>query len=136
MVRNIYDAIGGKYLGKATGPPVEIDLGSISVRPQLRDTQLAGPLRKAVERYVSVSQETAKERHADHLNELGIPTPCRSIDVGRSQLVHMPMYLAMLRREGADRVVAVNARSGDLNQRVSSVLTANIGHLRQAFGKV
>jgi hypothetical protein len=136
-LKNIYDAIGGEYLGKApAAAPIEVDLGTISIRPALRDTQLANILRKAAERYVSVSQETAKQRHAASLDAMGIPTPCRAVDVGRSNIVHVPTYLAFLRRQGADRVVAVNAVTGQMSERLSAVLTTNIGHLRQALGTI
>ena len=53
----------------------------------------------------------------------------------RSHLVHLPMHLAILGGREGERVVAVDGRRGALSERVSAVLTENIGHVRQAFGR-
>ena len=99
------------------------------------DTHVVAEIRKVVARYRSVSQPSAQERHAAQLAELGVPTPCHAVAVERSHLVHLPMHLAILGGREGERVVAVDGRRGALSERVSAVLTENIGHVRQAFGR-
>jgi hypothetical protein len=53
--------------------------------------------------------------------------------VQRAELVHLPMYVALLQARNAQRIVAIDGLTGALSEAKSRLLTAQLGHLRAAF---
>lgn len=134
-VSNLYNAIDGQVLGRAPhGGWQQVEVGQRAQLPVLlRDTKVHAPLRKAVEAYLKVTSESAVARHTANLNSLGIPTPCKSLNVDDTQLVYLPYYAGILQSGTQERVVAVDGRSGHVSDVVSQALTRNVTTLRSHF---
>lgn len=135
VVDNLYEAVSGEFLGTVRAvswEQVQTDQ-RLSLRPALRDAKVHAALRKAVDSYARVSSPAAVERHATNLSLLGIPTPCHSIAIEETWLVHLPYYAGVLQAGHQERVAAVEAWSGTIAGTASRVLTANLAQLRAHF---
>jgi hypothetical protein len=111
----------------------EVDIRSGGIPPLLRDTDIASQLRDAITSYRRVSRPDAVARHAAVLQSFGFPIPIREAQVQRAELVHLPMYVALLQARNAQRIVAIDGLTGALSEAKSRLLTAQLGHLRAAF---
>jgi len=130
-----YEALTGRL---AATPPAgnqlsEVDIRSGGIPPLLRDTDIASQLRDAITSYRRVSRPDAVARHAAVLQSFGFPIPIREAQVQRAELVHLPMYVALLQARNAQRIVAIDGLTGALSEAKSRLLTAQLGHLRAAF---
>lgn len=132
-VVNLYDGLEGDFAGQALAPPVELPAhGARVLQPVRRETQVHSALRKAVEARHKVTSPAAIERHDAGLTALGLSVPVRSLSIDHTSLVHLPVYVGLLRRE-QDRIVAVDAVRGAISDPLSRLLTGQIAHLRRAF---
>lgn len=134
-VSNLYNAIDGHFLGRAPhGGWEQVEIGQRAQLPVVvRDTKVHAPLRKAFEAYRKVTTEAAVARHTANLASLGIPTPCRSLNVDQTDLVYLPYYAGFLQTGTQERVVAVDGRNGHVSEVVSQALTRNVTTLRSHF---
>lgn len=134
-VDNLYEALGGTFLGRvpAAWEQVQPDQKS-ALRPLVRDTKIHGALRKALSDYERVSSPAAIQRHGASLARLGLPAPCSSMSVDDTSLVYLPYFVGVLEGDGRHRAVAVSGRTGELSEPVSHVLTANLAQLRAQLG--
>ncbi len=131
-LNNLYDALGGQYLGSVSGDWEQIEMPDRqSLRPALRDTKVHAALRKAEQGYHKVTSQSAIERHSATLRDLGIPTPVRSTSIDDTLLVYLPFYLGILANKSGQRAVAVDGRSGSVSSKVTEVLTANLALVRE-----
>lgn len=129
---NTYDALAGQCLGRAHHAPVELAAGSITVlNPVLRESTVTGGIRKAVETRRKVTSAAAIQRHDAQLTAAGLPTPLHDVSIDHVTLTHLPVYAGLLRSD-QDRIVAVSARTGAVDQQLSAVLTSKISYLRSA----
>lgn len=132
-VVNVYDGLEGGFIHRASGPPVELAAGDATVLKSVRrETQIHGPLRKAVEARQKVTSDAAIERHNATLTGLGLPVPIHSVSIDHTSLVHLPVYVGLLQRE-QDRIVAIDGGSGTVNEQLSSLLTGQLAHIRGSF---
>lgn len=133
-VDNLYEAISGSCLGRVPRPfvPVQIEQ-RLALPPSVRDTKVHSSLRKAFSNYEKVSSPAARERHARNLTELGLNTPCASLSIDSTTLVHLPYFAGLLEADGQQRLVAVVGHTGRPSEAVSQVLTANLSHVRSHF---
>lgn len=133
-VDNLYDALGGQYLGNVRSPLEQIQVESRSaLPPTLRDTKIHATLRKAQQAYERVTTDAAIARHTDNLIALGLLAPCSSLNVDRSELAYLPYYFGVLEAHGRQRVVAASGRTGTISDQVSTLLTAHLPQLRAHF---
>jgi Holliday junction resolvase len=127
-LENLYDAVGGTFLGAAPPRWQEIGLDARAVLPvAVRDTAVHGQLRRAVDDYCRVSTPAAVERHERRLDDLGLPVPCSSVGIERTELVHLPFHLGVLEGRAGQRAVAVAGDTGRPDEHVSRLLTAHLG---------
>jgi len=133
-VLNVYEALSGDFVARAANPPIEVSLNSApSVKVIKRETQLHGAMRKAVEARQKVTSAAAIQRHNQNLQRLGLPLPCHSMSIDRTDRVYLPIFAGMLRSGAQDRIVAVNGTTGAVDSALSAVLTSNLGHVRASF---
>lgn len=115
----IYDGLEGGFLHRVTGPPTELPVGEATVLKAVRrEAQIHAPLRKAVEARQKVASPAATERHNANLVSMGLPVPIHSVSIDHTSLVHLPVYVALLRHE-QERVVAINGETGTVSERLS-----------------
>lgn len=133
-VDNLYEALSGSYLGRVSSPWQEIEIEQrLTLRPTYRDTKVHSALRKAFSGYERVSSPAAVDRHSKNLSNLGIRSPCASLSIDSTSLVHLPFYMGVLEADGRQRVAAVAGDTGSVSESVSQVLTVNLPHLRSHF---
>lgn len=134
-LNNLYDALGGRYLGSVSGDWERIEMPDRgALRPALRDTKVHAALRKAEQGYQKVTSEAAIQRHIAKLRDLGIPAPVRSTSIDATALVYLPFYLGILVNDSGQRVVAVDGVSGVVSDEVTELLTANLSLVREQLG--
>lgn len=134
QVANLYDALGGRYVGMVDGDAEPIDLShGVRLAPLIRESKVAPVLVKAYERARDVTTEAAKARHADTMVKLGIPIPCRGVVVDRVEVVSYPMWVGLVRTRDGERLVAVSGRNGRPLSVLSDALTAAASHVRSAL---
>jgi hypothetical protein len=128
---NLYDALGGQFLGPATSQWEEVHFETrLAPRPLMPESKLHAGIRKAFTGYEKVTSPSAKARHSTSLRQLGIPVPCRSLTIESSALVYLPIYMGVLEAGGQARAEAVDARTGASLAALSQILTTHLPHLR------
>jgi hypothetical protein len=133
-VDNLYEALGGAYLGRVPRPFAQVTTEQrITLPPSYRDTKVHSALRKAFSNYERVSSPAARERHAATLAQLGVSAPCSSLSIEDTSLVCLPYFAGVLEANRRQRVVAVAGDTGWQSERVSHVLTVNLPRLRSHF---
>jgi hypothetical protein len=134
VIDNIVEGLTGEFVQPLPAGVTELPLGgTMQLRPLRTEGQILAALRKAVDALARVTSPAAVQRHEATLYRMGIPVPCQSVTVESSSAVFLPVYAGMLRTEGTDRVVAVDAFNGMVSERLSRVLTSSVTHLRQSF---
>lgn len=133
-IDNVYEALGGSFIGRAQAAWEQIEVDSrLSLPAAVRDTRVHSELRKALKGYEKVASPSAVQRHAANLLHLGVPTPCSSLSIEQTSLVHLPYWTGILSTRRQQRVVAVAGRSGQISDPISRVLTANLSQIRAKF---
>lgn len=131
---NAYEALTGAYLCAFDAWPETRPAAKECRMPvRVKASRISASIAKTFERYAKVVQESAKARHAAALHELGIPTPIEAVSVEGSRVIFLPVFAAVLRSRGGDRVVAVDAHGGSVDPRIGIVLTANIAFLAECL---
>lgn len=127
---NLYDAVEGHFLRAVRDLPWPVDLTSApTVEPLRRGSQIETRLRRAVEARKHVTSPGAISRHEVHLAALGLPVPIHEVTVTATTFVHLPLHVGVLSgRE--ERVVAVDGVTGRVDERVTTILTRRLTHLR------
>jgi hypothetical protein len=133
-VDNLYEALSGSWLGRAAHSWEQVEIEQrLALRPSHRDTKVHSSLRKAFSSYERVSSPAALERHAGNLAQLGVRTPCSSLSIESTALVHLPFFAGVLEADGRHRVAAVAGHTGTVSNRASEILTTNLPLLRSHF---
>lgn len=136
-VDHLYEAVGGTFAGEAPDPPEPVRLDLVPLlRPVWRDTKVHARLRRAVDDFQRVSSPAAVERHADTLEELGLPVPCAALSIDATTLVHLPVHVGLLESRHGRRLVAVDGRTGQPADDLARVLTADLAQVREQLEPV
>lgn len=133
-VWNMYEMIDGAFVGSFQSSPTlcDIDLMKQSIRPVKKEASFGRTIGEAVANYDRVTTEQARARHAQRLQQLGIPAPYRAVAESAS-CAFLPIFVALARRKDGERVVAVDALNRTVHTRVSSMLSKNVQWLRDSF---
>lgn len=133
---NCYEALTGTLIavGTAPGDFAEQDAGPRALPALVGDVRVAGDLRRAMSRLAGVATAAATARHAAALGALGVAEAPEHLEVEESRMVHLPFYLALLRRRHCERIVAVDGRSGRPDPVVAGAATATSGQVVEALG--
>ena len=110
---------------------MDVASGQLPVLVKAREIQ--SEIQHAFTRHAEVVTDAARERHAERLQGLGIPLPIEDLSIEDSSIVYQPLYLAVLRRRDAERVVVVDAYSGERARDLEDVLTAHVAVVRRAL---
>ena len=130
---NLYEAVTGTFARTLPTEPatVEADL-ALTIPAAVAAGALVGGLRQAAARRDAVVTGPAQDRHAAHLERLGIPPEAVAVTVEGSRLVHLPYHLALLTSGRGARIVAVDAHRGAIGAAMGEVLTGVIGSVVRA----
>jgi hypothetical protein len=61
---------------------------------------------------------------------LWIPLPTENVSIEEVSSIYCPFFMAVVERDGKERVIAVDGVRGGINKDVGGVLTANLGYVR------
>jgi hypothetical protein len=82
-----------------------------------------------------VRTANARDRYLAKLYDMEIRQNLESLSAGNITTVHYPFLVGLLRRRGQERLVAINAFNGKLDEAVSKTLTENLAYVCQSIGK-
>ena len=135
---NLYDAMSGRLVVSDATEEVpalgEVDIAAGHLPIVVKARAIQAEIRQAFERWSEVVTEAAQERHEERLAALGIPLPAADVAIEDSSIVYQPVHLAVLRRRGGERVVAIDAHLGTRAKDLEEVLTGQVGAVRRALG--
>ena len=85
----------------------------------------------------SPSRDTHKpaNRYARKLETMGIPLPVNNFSIDSIHDLYYPIYVAVLEKHGKERMLAVDGIYGEVNERISNVLTRNISYVKEMWSK-
>ncbi len=134
-VYNLYEALDGRLLASyADDPrPGEVVLGAHRLPTRVRPAALRREIETTFARWRTVTREATRRRWELAAEELGLPLPADSLTIDETVACHLPVYAAVLRQGAARRVVAVDATTGEIDDRLSEALTAGLGSLTDAL---
>ena len=131
---NVYDALSGKWLySMKREPPLKIIEAEKVIQPKIKGTKIKSLIKKAFKKYKEVVTPRSKERYANKLASLGIPLESIEISIDSVKEAYFPYYIALLRKDGKERMIAVDGILGDLNKIVGTVLTTNLSYVLEAL---
>lgn len=134
-VHNLYEALDGRLVARyADDPrPGEVALGPHRLPARVRPSALRREIETTFERWRGATREATRRRWELAAEELGLPLPAASLTIDETVACHLPVYAAVLRQGPSRRVVAVDATTGELDDRLSAALTAGLGALADAL---
>lgn len=134
---NSYEALTATCVSKGSAPMnfTNVDLSSGHIKPILKESQVKDYLNKSVANWKRTKTKQAKDREEINLTRLGIPTPLQSLAVDSSALTFFPLWIAILRRRGQERIVAIDGITGGERRRISESLTTNAQRVRDALSQ-
>lgn len=136
---NAYEALQGSlHASWEAAPPLDEVAMTVALRPRVKPTTITGQLQKTLAKWTEVVRPATQERYATMLAALGIPLPTSSISIDSQRELYIPFHLGRLRSRGAERLVAVDAVTGRVDEGLGKVLTAHLsyvlGSVRQVEG--
>jgi hypothetical protein len=130
-VWNLYEALSGSWIYRLEKHPTMQDLRlTRSLQPRVKEKTIAARIVKTFEKRSEVSTPRARARYGARLGELGIPLPAESVSIEETSSIHFPFFMAVVEKDGKERVIAVDGVRGEINKDVGAVLTANLGYVR------
>ncbi len=132
---NRYEAISGNHLDTSTDP-LDVEIVALTppvLAPVVRQAQVARQITHAASRLRQVQTDAAKARYEETLWRLGIDTPLESVSIDSTRLVYLPIHIGLLSSRGRERLVAVNAHTGDISHPLSAALTGALSQIARAL---
>ena len=131
----VYDLIGGTFVtGLDTEPartPVELDGGTI--KPQLNVVDPRKTLDAIVAKYDKVTSDDAKAKWRGQMANLGVPD-WHVPTTGTPSPFLYPVHLAIARKNGTERVVAIDAYRSRVDADLAHELSKAITWVRESLG--
>ena len=94
--------------------------------------RVVGSIRQAAARRDEVVSASARRRHEQKLEQLGIAGDAEAPRVERRRLAWQPLWLAVLEGRGGRRTVAVDLSLGRRDDEVEELLTGQISTVEAA----
>jgi hypothetical protein len=134
---NLYDAVSGRLARSSTWENVpslsRVDIAAGHLPTLVKARTIQSDVHQAFGRYCEVVTDSARERYEDRLTERAIPLPAEDISIEDSSIVYQPLHLAVLRRKDSERVVAIDAHSGQRVPDLEEILTGHVAVVRRAL---
>jgi hypothetical protein len=132
---NRYDGLrGGLVRSSAAEPALErVDTASGALPTRIGARRIEADLARALAGWRDAATDAGAERHAERLAALGIEVPLHDLVVESAALVHLPAWTGLLARRGAERVVALDAVTGRVDEDLGRLLTAEAALVREAL---
>jgi hypothetical protein len=127
---NLYNGLDGSFftgIGNVAAAQQAVTGGVIL--PKTKEKQVRSSIVQALEKRTSVVTDSAKARYDSVLSALGIPQSVEHVSIDATTLAYIPFYVGLLSRRGTDRMVAVDAHTGQKIGPVGSVLTSNLSYV-------
>jgi hypothetical protein len=134
-VYNLYEVLGGRLVASYADDPCpgEVVVGANRLPARVRPAALRREIETTFDHWRAVPREAARRRWDLAAEELGLPLPADALTVDDAVACHLPVYAAVLRQGAARRVVAIDATTGEVDDRLSAALTAALGSLADAL---
>ncbi len=133
----LYDTLEGGLVRPAADDPAD----QLEQRPLegarlplvMTAERVVGSIRQAAARRDEVVSESARRRHEQRLERLGIARDAEAPRVERRRLAWQPLWLAVLEGRGGRRIVAVDLSLGRRDDEVEELLTGQISTVEAAL---
>ncbi len=133
---NLYEGLSGTFFMTFESAPNvdEVALGH-ALAPRAQTRRLQREINEAIKKVRSVVTETAQHRYAEKLIALGVPADTEATMITRSEVVHIPVYAALLRSADSHRLIGIDAVWNTRWTVIETALTANASYVIEAFGE-
>jgi hypothetical protein len=131
---NGYEALTSTCVYHRDAKPsfVEVDLSEGHIEPAQKAADVVKFLNSSISKWRQVTSKEARSRHAATLTRLGIQVPFRAVVFETTELVYLPLWVALLTKRGQERVVAIDGTTGQERERISVAMTKNAQRVRNA----
>lgn len=133
----LYDTLEGHLVRPAADDPAdELDrcpLDGARLPVAMTAERVVGSIRQAAARRDEVVSESARRRHEERLEELGVDGDAEAPRIERRRLAWQPLWLAVLEGRGGRRVVAVDLSLGRRDDEIEELLTGQISTVEAAL---
>lgn len=131
----LYNALDDKHYTTLMEEPIQTTVAAEHVVPaKTRPKSLASLLVTTVKKSHEVTTDNALARYQEKLETLGLPTNLENLSTDKQSVVHCPFYVGFFRRRGNERIVAIDAETGQFDPEVSASLTGMLAYVSEAVG--
>jgi hypothetical protein len=131
---SVYDLIGGTFVTRLDEEPertpVQLDGPRLEALQKL--VAPAKTMEKAIDKWANVTSDSATEKYRNEMSKLGIPDG-HTATVGTSTPFVYPVHLAIARRNGTERVIAIDAYRRRPDDDLDMALSKHIAAVRQSI---
>lgn len=129
------EAVGGTPIDRTDDPwPTEDVHLDATVLGDAAASDTAAALVDAARRRDRAVQDAARLRHERTLESLGLDPDAEDVHVGAVRSVHLPVWVGVESRRDASRALVVDGVDGRPDPRLSEVVTARLGYVRDRLG--
>ena len=131
----VYDLIGGTMVARLDSAPerTPVQLDGPKLDQLLKLAEPAKTLETVIEKWHKVTSEAATQKYRAAMDRLGIP-PMHTATVGDSHPFLYPVHLAIARRNGTERVVAIDCFRNRHDPDLDRELSKQIAPVRASLG--
>lgn len=127
---NVYDGLSGSlYAQWDDAPELPPTKGGNVVPPRLPSVRIVNDIEAVARSYNEEEDPEAVERQEEALVAYGIELPVSFFDLSPEGELYIPFYLALLRRQGGERVVAIDANQQRPSEEMSRVALMHLGYI-------
>jgi hypothetical protein len=134
QVWNGYEALTSTCAYQLNAKPdfAEVDLSEGHIEPAQKAADVEKFLKSSISKWRQVTSKEAKSRHAATLARLGVQVPFSSVVFEATELIYLPLWVALLSKRGQERVVAIDGVTGQERERIGVAMTKNAQRVRNA----
>jgi hypothetical protein len=131
---NLYDAVMGNWVARFENEPFleEIEVENI-IQPKIKPSIIKNDLLKIFKKYMEVTTVKATAKYGKMLEHRGIQLPVTSLNVDNITELFYPFYISLLRKNGKERIIAVDGVNGNISKAVETALTANLMYVIESI---
>ena len=132
---NVYDGLSGALYDQWEQEPQTRTVTTTDrlVRPRIPALQVVNDIEETARRFNESANPDTTLRLEERLMALGIDLPVSFFDLSTPVEMYIPFYVALLRgRDGEQRIVAIDASSGELSEEMGRIAMMNIDHIGDA----
>jgi hypothetical protein len=131
---NVYEALGAQLYDQWDRDPETVRITENRVRPKVTSYSIVAEIEETAKRLSEARTPQQYERQDLTLNTLGIPTPVSFFELTAEEELYLPFYLALMRNKTGERILAINAATGDISEEVGIMAMKHLGHITDSGG--